>query len=697
MGDPIAQATSACGLAGLNEVIASSEFYEFASAIGLENTVQFEIRHQDIALKASGDEFDRCVKQQAQSSVGNSRSRAITDHVEGLELDHMKEYWRLISLYSHPVEKATEIQFSDMPTVKKQQNQTDAYKSEMRNVFVAFLNVPVTLHKASKSGLVESKSVHQINRVFNLVSSELLRCKGYSEAFIDDKGFSMMITFGLRGSWFPSLISAVALPAILSVAELLSSEDVSCRIGATFGNVHCGFLGSKQRHEYTVLGPSVNLAARLMTSELNNGLLVDQSVRDSCNEAFTFRPIGYTTAKGFSDKIMTYKPIMIERLRRRCVPAKHFVGRKKELDFIASKAKLPGSRIVLIEGSSGLGKSALLFEASPVITKMSDYRKTVLLEHIDGDARMSSVPFGALLPFVRSIAKLSSGRCDIEQDFTDEVRRLLSIPLNSSDEQKDCRKFKTKELISLAFQLCKILSKSLSWVGRLIISIQDCHRLDSFSWRTLAMLLEANDEIFLLGTTTTTARRGFRMDEETGDLLFGTFLQSDRLSILKLDFLPIEDIRQMALETLGADSVQYELINSIYAETGGRPLFVQKVLERLSSARGKDFGEDLIIDQLDRLSSEKRRYVAVASCLGSGFTSDAVGHILEQQTRDTEVQNYSEVLDELVQCKLLRISGKSASGEVTYAFLNDRWRQKMLDMTLKSQQREIQRLATPCE
>ena len=669
----------------------SSEFYDIALEMGLQDVVCFTRNRNKVSMKACGDKFDHCVDQLMKRSGGNARSRAITEHVEGLELHRMKEYQRLISLYCHPVEQAGVASFSTMSTMNTLQQQTDICEREMRNVFVAFLSAPLTLHEVSD--VVNGNAVHKINRVFNLVSYELIHSNGYLESFIDDKGFSLMITFGLRGSWFPDLVSAVALPAVLTVEETLFAEDIKCQIGATFGNVHCGFLGSKHRHEYTVLGPSVNLAARLMTNEMNDGLLVDQSVRDSCGETHAFRSIGCVTAKGYSDPIMTYKPIAKElRSIQRLPDSCSFVGRQRELDQIIGRSNSHMSSIVMIEGMPGLGKSALLLKAACAIVQRGKSSNAFQWEHIVGNPKLSSLPFAALRAFVQSIIQKLHNRVDVDKELLDEVGRLVDIPLASTDKQADCPRKQRKQLIRSASKISRVLTMGLVGLERLIISIKECHRLDAFSWRTLVMLLEADNRVFLLGSTTTTALRGFRMDEETGDLIFSTFSRTDRLSIVKLDVLMIEDVKQMVLESLGVDTVQDELLNRIYAESGGRPLYVEKILERLKSSGKTVLCEDLIVDQLDRLSGESRRCLTVAACLGVEFTSREVKHILE-----LDAAHCLETLEALVDDKILRAHRKPASIEVAYSFLDDRWRQKLLDITLESAQQEIKRLAATAD
>ena len=43
------------------------------------------------------------------------------------------------------------------------------------------------------------------------------------------------------------------------------------RVGVTTGPVFCGVIGSLNRHEYTVMGDTVNLSARLMSEARDSG------------------------------------------------------------------------------------------------------------------------------------------------------------------------------------------------------------------------------------------------------------------------------------------------------------------------------------------------------------------------------------------------------------------------------------------
>lgn len=81
------------------------------------------------------------------------------------------------------------------------------------------------------------------------------------------------------------------------------------RIGATFGKAYCGVVGGVRRHEYAVLGPSVNLAARLMCSDQNKGVLVDDVIRHQAKPRFVFKSLPAIKAKGYSDPVNIFEPM----------------------------------------------------------------------------------------------------------------------------------------------------------------------------------------------------------------------------------------------------------------------------------------------------------------------------------------------------------------------------------------------------
>lgn len=84
---------------------------------------------------------------------------------------------------------------------------------------------------------------------------------------------------------------------------------MSTRIGLHAGEAVVGNVGSLDRMNYTALGETVNLAARLegLNKEFGTTILVSQAVRDAAGPEFVFQPVGLAQAKGVSRPVPVYE------------------------------------------------------------------------------------------------------------------------------------------------------------------------------------------------------------------------------------------------------------------------------------------------------------------------------------------------------------------------------------------------------
>lgn len=156
---------------------------------------------------------------------------------------------------------------------------------------------------------------------------------------------------------------------------LIKSElHWDCKVGATYGKAFCGLVGSKSRHEYAILGPSVNLAARLMAHELNTGIiLVDEAVKNQAGDR-EFKSLDPIEAKGLG-LVEIYQPLQ-SKTKVWTENPHTFVERDREVKKLQSMAEdvvsqslrssrdnvhtLASSKLVFLSGPYGIGKSYLL-------------------------------------------------------------------------------------------------------------------------------------------------------------------------------------------------------------------------------------------------------------------------------------------------------------------------------------------------
>jgi adenylate cyclase len=81
------------------------------------------------------------------------------------------------------------------------------------------------------------------------------------------------------------------------------------RLGIHFGDAVVGNVGSAERMNYTALGNSVNLAARLegLNKEYGTTILVSEAVRNRVEHCFRFKAIASVIAKGMTTETRVYE------------------------------------------------------------------------------------------------------------------------------------------------------------------------------------------------------------------------------------------------------------------------------------------------------------------------------------------------------------------------------------------------------
>jgi adenylate cyclase len=149
--------------------------------------------------------------------------------------------------------------------------------------------------------------MHQMSRYFSVLTEAFLAEGGTIDKFIGDA----MMVFWNAPNPQPNHVEQAcraALAARLACEELNSQFETEglkpffTRFGIHVGDAVVGNLGSTERMNYTALGNTVNLAARLegLNKQFGTAILVSEGVYLRVRHCFLFRPIESVIAKGMT-------------------------------------------------------------------------------------------------------------------------------------------------------------------------------------------------------------------------------------------------------------------------------------------------------------------------------------------------------------------------------------------------------------
>jgi class 3 adenylate cyclase len=400
LGDIISQVANAERAAGMGQVFASPEaFQHLVDAGDLMGDFKEALEDGQPIRIADHDErfFDINRRNWQNPLPSSSDEQNMLNLYENMNSTELQWLRKMLSLYVHPVVVNDDSEHAPRNGKIGSFRERHLAEAELRTVYTCFIS-PRVEYKLTGDDTIDQKVFCLLNDIMILTTRELNRVQGHLRQFIlDDKGLVLICTFGLRGSTFPDMVAQRALPFSLSIHSALERDlGVKSTVGATLGRVYCGVVGGLERHEFAVLGPSVNLAARLMASDKNPGILVDKTVRLLTNKIF-FKPLPAVTAKGYEEPVPIFEPLKQVVSPERA--KKNFCGRAGELKQIVRNAKEiifhnSISKLLLITAMSGSGKSSLMDQATELIRAMATemHRRVIVTRNISNEGD-TIIPF----------------------------------------------------------------------------------------------------------------------------------------------------------------------------------------------------------------------------------------------------------------------------------------------------------------
>jgi len=177
------------------------------------------------------------------------------------------------------------------------------------DVTVLFADVVGFTERCEK---MEPREVAELlNRYLSEMAEVVFRHSGTLDKFIGD---CLMAVFGapIPAAEHPRLAAEAALDMREALAALNhplpEASRLQFRVGLHSGRVVAGDIGSARRSDYTVLGSTVNLAARLESSVAQPGqIVVSETTRARLGGAFATRFVGDYQPRGFSTPVACHE------------------------------------------------------------------------------------------------------------------------------------------------------------------------------------------------------------------------------------------------------------------------------------------------------------------------------------------------------------------------------------------------------
>ena len=413
--------------------------------------------------------------------------------------------------------------------------------------------------------------------------------------------------------------------------------EVQIRVGMNSGEVVVRSIGSDLRMDYTAVGQTTHLAARMEQLATPGTIRVSGETLRLAEGWIHVRPLGPIPVKGLGEPVEVHELIgAAARTRLQAASARglsRFVGRESEmvqLHAAAEQAARGRGQIVAVVGEPGVGKSRLFYEfiESHRIhdwlvfrsASVSYGKATAYLPLIDLLKAYFKIADGDDTRAIRS--KVTGAMFTLDEGLKDFVPPLLWLleALAAGDAFGELdpleRRRRTLEAI-------RRLVLRESRVQPLLVVFEDLHWIDGETQAFLDSLVES------LPTAAILLAVNYRPEYQHG------WARKTYYRQLRIDPLPPETAEALLAALLGEDASVTPLRRLLIARTEGNPLFLEECVRGLVETRtlvGErgDYRlakpaetieipatvQAILAARIDRLPAEDKRLLQAASVVG---------------------------------------------------------------------------------
>jgi len=601
-------------------------------------------------------------------------------------------------------------------------NDQERLRGERREVTVLFADAVNFTHLAAS---LDAESV------FNLINdllSRLVACVHRYDGVVDKfTGDGLMVVFGapIAHENDPELAVRAALDmqraaaAFEPIAYAQLGAPLQIRIGVHSGPVVAGVIGTQEQAAYTVIGDTVNLAARLEALARPGHTLVSPRVYHQTSALFNFQAMGTTHVKGIDQPVAVYEATgdRSEPLPTRGVSGVTdvFLGRDAEREQLralwAAFLDDQHGRLVIIQGEAGMGKSRLASEGLSIFAS-----NDVTIWHGRGLPYAQGVSYGIFRSLLRDALRTYPPEMEWDAQVSPSLRPFLRQMLGLTlppEKQATLRYLEPERIKQLTILALREWILGEARQRPVVLILDDVHWADDLSRDMLQALVNLIHEASVLLCVIT------RPQPESPLNLVVPPTEEPLVAPLSLTLelkpLSPEHSRTLLAHLVDLNGMPEPLINTILTRAEGNPFYIEEfvrmliekemlaledgqwqvvsavALQRLeipTTLRG------LMMARVDRLPENLQDVLRSAAVIGLQFSARLLEEVERRLHGTVSVLPPLERLTDLGLLEARPQAGEQIN--VTYTFRHILTQETIYDSLLRSQRPGLHRTVAEC-
>jgi class 3 adenylate cyclase/tetratricopeptide (TPR) repeat protein len=418
--------------------------------------------------------------------------------------------------------------------------------------------------------------------------------------------------------------------------------SVQIRVGLNSGGVVVRAIGSDLHMDYTAVGQTTHLAARMEQLAHPGSILLTPTTLELVEGYVEVRPLGPVPVKGLAEPVDVYEVTGAGAVRTRLQASarrglSRFVGRDGEIDHLRralERARDGHGQVVAVVGEAGVGKSRLFHEFTRSHRVSGEKGSWLVLE-------AGSVSYGQATSYLPVVDLLRTYFRIQDRDEQREVREKVTGKLLTLDrrmepilpallallgvptEDPEWPTLEPPQRRQRMLDAVKRLLLRESQVQPLLLVFEDLHWIDTETQGVLDSLVEGLPTARILLLVNHRPEYEHRWPSKSYH------------AQLRLDALPSESAEELLRALVGDDPALGPLKHALAARTAGNPLFLEESVRALVETKTL-VGERgayrpggpleaiqvpatvqaILAARIDRLAAEDKRLLQTAAVIG---------------------------------------------------------------------------------